>query len=56
MDPVNTSMWQGGSAIYHIVCGWRGEEVAIITVYAPGLPKFIDPWTEGKHLNENETL
>ncbi len=32
----------------HIVCGWRGEKVAIITVYIPGLPKFIDPWTRGE--------
>ncbi len=29
----------------HIVCGWRGERVAIITVYIPGPPKFIDPKT-----------
>ena len=31
----------------HIVCGWRGDKVAIITVYIPRLPKFIDPWTRG---------
>lgn len=29
----------------HIVCGWRGEQVAIITVYIPGPPKFTDPRT-----------
>lgn len=29
----------------HIVCGWRGNRVAIITVYTPGPPKFIDPRT-----------
>ncbi|WP_026072471.1 DUF4258 domain-containing protein [Nodosilinea nodulosa] len=29
----------------HIVCGWRGEQVAIITIYIPGPPKFIDPQT-----------
>ena len=29
----------------HVVCGWRGDEVAIITVYIPGPPKFIDPTT-----------
>jgi hypothetical protein len=29
----------------HIVCGWRGDQVAIITVYIPGPPKFIDPKT-----------
>lgn len=32
----------------HIVCGWRGEKVAIITVYMPGPPKFVDPWTRGE--------
>ncbi|MGG6242303.1 DUF4258 domain-containing protein [Nodosilinea sp. AN01ver1] len=29
----------------HIVCGWRGERVAIITIYIPRPPKFIDPKT-----------
>jgi hypothetical protein len=29
----------------HIVCGWRGDQVAIITVYIPGPPKFTDPET-----------
>ncbi len=29
----------------HIVCGWRGDKVALITVYIPRPPKFIDPWT-----------
>ncbi|MCP4398850.1 MAG: DUF4258 domain-containing protein [bacterium] len=29
----------------HVVCGWRGKEIVIITVYIPGLPKFVDPWT-----------
>ena len=32
----------------HIVCGWRGGKVAIITVYIPRPPKFIDPWTRGE--------
>lgn len=32
----------------HIVCGWRGGNVAIITVYVPKPPKFIDPWTRRK--------
>jgi hypothetical protein len=32
----------------HIVCGWRGEDIAIITVYVPKPPKFIDPWTRSK--------
>ncbi len=32
----------------HAVCGWRGEKVALITVYIPHPPKFIDPWTRGE--------
>ena len=32
----------------HAVAGWRGEKVAIITVYIPQPPKFIDPWTRRK--------
>lgn len=28
----------------HIVCGWRGERVVIITTYIPKPPKFINPW------------
>ena len=35
----------------HIVCGYRGEKVAVITVYIPGPPKFRDPWTRGKKSN-----
>lgn len=31
----------------HAVCGWLGDRVAIITVYIPTLPKFMDPWTRG---------
>src|SRR4030067_3320049 len=31
----------------HAVCGWRGEKVALITVYIPRPPKFDDPWTRG---------
>lgn len=31
----------------HIVCGWRGNKVSIVTVYVPKPPKFIDPWTRG---------
>jgi hypothetical protein len=31
----------------HIVCGWRGVKVALITVYVPRPPKFVDPWTRG---------
>lgn len=34
----------------HVVCGWRGQRIVIITVYVPKPPKFIDPWTRrGKH-------
>jgi hypothetical protein len=29
----------------HVVCGTRSENVIIVTVYIPGLPKFLDPWT-----------
>ncbi len=29
----------------HVVCGFRGNAVIVITVYTPGLPKFVDPWT-----------
>lgn len=32
----------------HIVCGWRGSKIVMITVYVPKPPKFIDPWTRGK--------
>ena len=31
----------------HVVRGWRGERLAIIRVYIPRPPKFIDPWTRG---------
>lgn len=42
-----------GEIPLHVVCGWRGEKVAIVTVYIPRLPGFIDPWTRGG--TENET-
>ena len=29
----------------HVVCGMRTENVIIVTVYIPSLPKFVDPWT-----------
>ena len=32
----------------HTVCGWRGNRIAIITVYVPKPPKFIDPYTRSK--------
>lgn len=36
-----------GEVPVHAVCGWRGEKIALITVYIPRLPKFIDPRTRG---------
>ena len=36
-----------GTKPVHIVCGWRGEKVVLITVYVPTPPKFVDPWTRG---------
>ncbi|MBM3134592.1 MAG: DUF4258 domain-containing protein [Chloroflexi bacterium] len=36
----------GGIPI-HIICGWHGEKIALITVYVPRPPKFVDPWTRG---------
>jgi hypothetical protein len=36
----------------HVVCGWRGERVAIITVYIPRPPMFFDPWTRGERDDE----
>ena len=32
----------------HVVCGWRGESVVIVTVYIPKPPKFVNPWTRGR--------
>lgn len=36
-----------GDIPIHAVCGWRGDKAAIITVYIPRPPKFVDPWTRG---------
>ena len=36
-----------GETPIHVVCGWRGEKVAVITVYVPQAPHFSDPWTRG---------
>ena len=34
----------------HVVCGWRGKRIVIITVYVPKPSKFVDPWTRSdKH-------
>lgn len=37
-----------GEVPVHAVCGWRGDKIALITVYVPHPPKFIDPWTRGE--------
>jgi len=37
-----------GEQPIHVVCGWLREKVAIITVYIPTPPKFVDPWTRGR--------
>ena len=29
----------------HVVCGYRGDSMVIITVYVPKPHKFTDPWT-----------
>lgn len=31
----------------HVICGWRGDRIAIVTVYIPRPPKFIDARTRG---------
>jgi hypothetical protein len=36
--------FSGGTPI-HVVCGWRGERIVVVTVYVPRPPKFTDPWT-----------
>ena len=36
-----------GETPVHMVCGWRGPKIVLITVYVPGPPKFVDPWTRG---------
>lgn len=40
-----------GDVPIHAVCGWRGEKVALITIYIPGPPRFVDPWTRGEITN-----
>lgn len=34
-----------GEVPIHVVCGLRENLVIIVTVYVPGPPKFVDPWT-----------
>lgn len=41
-----------GETPIHAVCGWRGEKIALVTVYVPKPPKFIDPWTRGELKDE----
>jgi hypothetical protein len=36
----------------HVVCGRRGEKVAVVTVYIPRPPRFVDPWTRGGKKDE----
>lgn len=36
-----------GDLPIHIVCGWRGQKVSIITVYIPKPPKFVTPFKRG---------
>jgi hypothetical protein len=45
-----------GETPIHTVCGWRGEQVALVTVYIPRPPKFIDPWTRGAQGNEENPV
>ncbi|MDI6770382.1 MAG: DUF4258 domain-containing protein [Anaerolineales bacterium] len=40
----------------HAVCGWRGEKVALVTVYIPRPPKFVDPWTRGEKTNAESAM
>jgi hypothetical protein len=40
----------------HIICGWRGENISVITVYIPRPPKFVDPWTRGEKSNEENSM
>jgi len=37
-----------GDKAIHVVCGWRSEQVVIVTVYIPRPPHFTDPWTRGE--------
>ena len=37
-----------GEKPIHAVCGWRGDDVVLITVYIPRPPQFSDPWTRGE--------
>src|SRR5687768_14767258 len=41
-----------GEIAIHMVCGWRDDQIALITVYRPTPPKFVDPWTRGGTTND----
>lgn len=45
-----------GAIPIHTACGWRGERVALVTVYIPQPPKFIDPWTRGVQGHEGDPV
>lgn len=45
-----------GEMAVHAVCGWRGDRIALITVYVPRPPKFVDPWTRGGTRRERDPL
>ncbi len=36
-----------GALPIHVVCGWKGNAVVVITVYVPRPPRFRDPWIRG---------
>lgn len=40
-----------GDIPVHVVCGWRGGKITLITVYIPRQPKFVDPWMRGEKTN-----
>ena len=45
-----------GTVPIHAVCGWRGDKIAIVTVYVPRPPRFADPWTRGAITHENDPM
>lgn len=45
-----------GDVPVHVVCGWRGDKVALITVYIPRAPKFVDPWTRGERTDVEDSM
>jgi hypothetical protein len=45
-----------GDVPIHVVCGWRGDKVALITVYVPRAPKFVDPWTRGEQTDVGDSV